>query len=190
MKSKVVDNIVLIILFALFVITPFFISNSNFTYFVNLFGYILYFYLGYYIEKYANKKLLIPLLILSIIGFIYMYLNTINSSVKTEDYMSYLSFSVVFISSFVYMFSKIKSNLFEKDKIKKILNYQVRYNFSIYLIHGLVIGGLCYINIINIYEYKSIFHIILYALMVYMVCFITSWIIYKIFDIFKKKIRG
>ena len=184
-ENKYIDNIILLILFITFVGIPLFISNDSFIYYVSLFGYLLYFYLGYYIEKYSNKKLLIPLFLISIIGFIYMYVNTINSNVKTENYMNYLSFSVVFISAFIYMLSKLNFNFFEKDKLKKVLNFQVKYNFSIYLIHGLVIGALSYINLINIYEYKSAFHIFLYVVMIYIVCFIISWIIYKLLSIIK-----
>ena len=189
-NKRYIDNIVLIVLLILVQILPMLINNITFLNIVNLFGYLLYFYLGYYIDKYNSKKELILLFILSIISFIYMYINTINSSIKTEDYMSYLSISVLIISSFIYLIVKLKSNLFEKDKIKKLLSYQIKYNFSIYLIHGLVIGGLQYLKIINIYEYKNILFIILYVILVYIICFTMSYLFYKILDFIKERIKN
>lgn len=189
-NKRYIDNIILIVLLILVQILPMLINNITFLNIVNLFGYLLYFYLGYYIDKYNSKKELILLFILSIISFIYMYINTINSSIKTEDYMSYLSISVLIISSFIYLTARLKSNLFEKRKIKKLLNYQIKYNFSIYLIHGLVIGGLQYINIINIYEYKNIVVIILYVILVYIICFTMSYLFYKVLDLIKGRIKN
>ena len=189
-NKRYIDNIVLIVLLILVQVLPMLISNITFLNIINLFGYVLYFYLGYYIDKYNSKKELILLFILSIISFIYMYLNTINSSIKTEDYMSYLSISVLIITSFVYLTARLNSNLFEKDKIKKLLSYQIKYNFSIYLIHGLVIGGLQYLKIINIYEYKNILFIILYVILVYIICFTMSYLFYKILDFIKERIKN
>ena len=189
-NKRYIDNIILIILMLLIQVLPIVIDNINFLNIINLFGYLLYFYIGYYIDKYSSKKKLILFSILSIISFIYMYLSTINSNIKTENYMNYLSISVLIISSFIFLFARIKYNSFEKEKIKRLLNFQVKYNFSIYIIHGFVIGGLQYLKLIDIYEYKNIFFIILYVVIVYIICFIISFIFYKLLDLIKGRIKN
>lgn len=188
-NKRYIENILLFLLVTLFIVLPTFITNAYYVEIVNLIGYITYFYLGYYLYKYKNLKMLLFLFILSIISYIDMYNNTINSSEKTEYFMRYLSINVCTMSSFVFLFVSRIENVFEKDKIKKILNFESKHNFNIYLIHGFVIGGLQYIKLIDIYNYKNIYCIFVYVIITYIICLIVSVVAVKTLNILNRKCK-
>ena len=182
-NKKYIDHIILVVLFILFQILPILINNSYFTWFIGYFGYLLYFYLGFYLDKYKFKYINILLFIGYIISFIYTYINTINLCLKlnmpNEKYMGYQNLSILIMACFIFSIIKYKEKLFEKEKVKNFLEIEAKHNFNIYLFHGLVIGGLQFIKIINIYDYSNIFKLIIYIILVYICCFMISYIIEK-----------
>lgn len=174
-KSKVIDFIILGILVFLFQILPWIVPvfYKNYTY---LLVFLTYFYLGYILNKYRFKYDRFIYFILFLISYIFTYKKTI---ILDHDYyyFNFTFFNISFISIFIY-------NLFlrfeEKIKDGKIFNFikkLSKYTFSVFLIHGLIIGFLSKFNIINIYYYNNYFYILIYLILVYSMSIISVAVI-------------
>ena len=178
-KNKYINHIILLVLFITFTILPMFIKESHFIYICGSFGYLLYFYLGFYLDKYKFKFENIIFCILSIISLIYTYINTINLCIKlnmpNEEYLGYQRINILLMAVFVFILAKH----FKYDKISKFLDIEAIHNFNIYLFHGFVIGGLQYLKIINVYKYNNIIMLFINVILVYICCFIISYILKK-----------
>ena len=172
-KSKYIDHIVLLMLVLIFKVLPIFITNGTFLTVVGTEGFIIYFYLGYYLYKYFDKKLLYVSIPLFFIGYYYSYTKTISSSIflgkPTLDYIGYLSYNVMGISIFVYLLVYYLKNVFENSLLKNKLEFLSKYNFYIYLFHGFTIALLYKLKIINIYNYKYPLIIFAYGIIVYLI---------------------
>ena len=178
-KNKYINHIILITLFIIFSVLPIFIKESHFIYICGSFGYLLYFYLGFYLDKYKFKFENIIFFILSIVSLIYTYINTINICIKTnmpnEEFLGYQRINILLMAVFVFILAKH----FKYDKISKFLDIEAIHNFNIYLFHGFVIGGLQYLKIINVYKYNNIIMLFINVILVYVCCFIISYILKK-----------
>ena len=111
---------------------------------------------------------------------------SISSSIKLNTpslvYIDYLSYNIMIYSVSLFIFIKnISTKL--NNKTLDIFNKLSRYVFGIYLVHGIIIGGLDYVNIINLYDTNiNIFTIILNTLITLIISFIIVYIFYKIKD--------
>lgn len=175
-----INHIILAILFILFSILPIFIKDNHFVIFVSSFGYLLYFYLGFYLDKYKFKFENIIFLILGITSLIYTYINTINLCIKlnmpNEEFLGYQRINILLMAIFVFILFKH----FNYSKISKFLDNEAKHNFNIYLFHGFVIGGLQFMHIINVYKYSNIIFLFINVIIVYICCYIISIILIKI----------
>lgn len=172
-KTKYIDHFILLLILGLVKILPMVLKTGWFLTFIGIFGFVIYFYLGYYLDKYYNKKLLLLFLPLSIISYYYTFTKTINSSISlgypTVDHMQYLSYNIMSLSIFVFLLIRWIKDIFEKDRIKKYLNFLTKYNFYVYLFHGFTIGLISKLSIVNIYEYKHVFLIFIYGFLTYII---------------------
>lgn len=170
-KLKYIDHIILLFLIVIFKVLPIFITNDIFLTITSTEGFAIYFYLGYYLDKYFDKKLLYIGVPLFLIGYYYSYTKTISSSIAlgkpTLDYISYLSYNIMAISIFTYLLVYNYKNIFEQSKFKKKLELLSKYNFYIYLFHGFTIALLYKLKLINIYHYKFPLIIFIYGIIVY-----------------------
>ena len=184
-NSMLLDIFVLLILFFLLAdFESFQLLNINYN-----FRYLLYFYLGYFFDKYNNKYFNIIFSLLGIISIIYMYKNTITISVinnsALESYLYYLNISVIFTSIMLFGLVKTICKYYQNIKIYNFFKFQYKYIFGIYLIHGLVIGLLDKVNIIDIYNINSVFKVITSSLLIYLISMLLIIIYYKL----KSKIK-
>ena len=88
-----------------------------------------------------------------------MIYNTINISIINDnpyiEYMNYQSISILFMSCFIYSLCRILEDNF--NKIKKFINFVIKYNFLIYLFHGFTIGLLLVVYVLTfIFTYPII----------------------------------
>ena len=187
-KNKYIDYIVLIGTILIVKVLPIFITNITFLNYMYYFGFMLYFYLGYFFDKYKSKKLIIPFTLIFISSYIYTYLQTINHAViYSQDlkYMQYQSYNIMGVSLIIFILASIYREKFDKEKIKNFFNFNSKYIFFIYLIHGLVIGLLQELKIINIYSYTNLFYLPLYLIYVFIISFILAYIYKYIANKFK-----
>lgn len=170
---KYVDHIILILFILFAKVSPMLIKNGHYLSFISVFGFILLYYLGYYLDKYGNKIMLYLFIPLSIISYYYTYHMTIkysiSSGVPTIAYIEYQSYNIMTISIFVFLIVKIFKDIFEKEEIKSKLEFLTRNNFYVYLMHGFIIGAISYFKIIDIYNYKQPLLIIVYGIIVYII---------------------
>ena len=181
-RSK--DTIVIIILFfTSFIIYKF--TNNN--YLLTLFGYTFYYYAGYYFDKYNLKRKKYILYSIGLIALIYSYIMTLRNSLPGYpdiNYMEYLTPNIMLYSISIFILIK---NITPKLTNQNIFNYLSKYSFGTYLIHGLVIGVLQYINIINIYNPNTnILILLLYTLLTLICCYIILFIYKKIISMVHK----
>lgn len=144
-------------------------------------GYLIYFILGYYLNTFdINKKNTNIIYILGIGGLLITFLGTIITSRVngiTDVFFKYDTFNVILYSSCIFLFAK---NNFKKinDKLLSVLS---KTNFGIYLIHGLVLGGLEYIGVFNKLDSTSItLSVILNTILIYIISIISVFILIKI----------
>ncbi|MBR5663044.1 MAG: O-antigen ligase family protein [Bacilli bacterium] len=170
-KYKYIDHLILLLLVLIFKVLPIFISNGIFTTFISVEGFIIYFYLGYYLEKYFSKKLLyfgIPIFIFS---YYYSYVMTVSLSIEnnlpTLNYIDYLSYNIMGISIFAYLIIYNFKHIFDKSKFKNIIEVLSKYNFYIYLFHGFTIALLYKLKLINLYHLKTPLIVFVYGIIVY-----------------------
>ena len=171
-NNKYKDHIILVLLIILVKVVPIFFKTGWFLTFISIFGFIIYFYLGYYLDKYFDKKILLLFIPVAIISYYYTYTKTITSSISLGvpiiDYMEYLSYNIMFPSIFIFLLVRKYKDIFDKEKIKKVLDFLVKYNFNVYLFHGFTIGLLSKLHVINIYSYKHVFLVFIYGLLTYL----------------------
>lgn len=195
-KNKYIDYIILIATFLIVKVLPIFITNASFLNFMYFFGFIIYFYLGYFFDKYKNKKLILPFTLIFIASYLYTYIQTTTHAIiyhQDLKYMQYQSYNIMGISLLIFILASIYREYFNKDNIKKIFNFLSKYVFLIYLVHGLVIGLLQELKIINIYKYDHLYTLLIYLIICYIVSFIiayiTKYILEKLKKILNKKIK-
>ena len=100
------------------------------------------------------------------------------------NYMEYLTPNIMLYSISIFILIK---NITPKLTNQNIFNYLSKYSFGTYLIHGLVIGVLQYINIINIYNPNTnILILLLYTLLTLICCYIILFIYKKIISMVHK----
>ena len=175
--NKIVDTIILFILFISSTII------TNYTLLV-LVGYIFYYYAGYYFSKYNIKNFKYIFYILGIISIVYTYYMTLTTSINLNSptivYIDYLRFNIMIYSISIFIFIKNLSYKISK-KTNNLFNNISNYVFGIYLVHGLVIGVLNYLKIINIYDINiSIYSIIINTLLVLFISYLIVYIYYYI----------
>lgn len=171
-NSKVIDTITLVVLILLFQVIPWFIPTfyNNYTYYL---VFLTYFYLGYYLKKYQFKFENIVLFILFIISYIFTYTKSVNLD-HSYYYLNFTFFNTMFISLFIFnIFDKIEKYL-TNDKVNYVFKYLASYSFAIFIFHGIVIGLLSSLNVINIYEYSNLFMILVNTLLVYLFTLVIS----------------
>lgn len=192
-KYKYIDFVILALLLIIFKGLPILIKSSSFITFNSLFGFTIYYFLGYLLDKYKSKKLIYYLIPLSIVSYGYSYITTINDSIITGSgsvkFLQYQSFNIMIISILFFALASYYRNIFEKDTIKKHLEFEAKYNFNIYLLHGFVIGLLSYLKVINLYDYHFVPIIFLYLIYVYVFSFICGFILKSIADKFRNIIK-
>lgn len=171
MKYRYKDHIILLILLLFVKGLPILFKVNWFTTFISVFGFVIYFYLGYYLDKYFNKKLLYIFVPIAVASYYYTYTKTISLSISLNqpsvDHMQYLSYNIMFISLSIFLLVRNIRNVFDRKRIKMILDFLTRYNFDVYLFHGFTIGLLSKLNVINIYIYKHVVLIFVYGLLTY-----------------------
>ena len=187
-KIKYIDHYIFIVLLFIF-IGPYFIKNTDYSMFIHRYGYVIYFYLGYYLTKYKNKICNIALGIGSILAFIYTFIKTLEISktlgVGNELYLGYNTWNVLVYASFIFIiFSYLEKHLNKE----KIISYLGMNNFYIYLIHGLVIGALTKFKVIDIYHYNHLIMLFVNAVIIYVTSLLITSVYVYLKDIFKKKI--
>ena len=171
MKYRYKDHIILLILLLFVKVLPILFKVNWFIAFISVFGFVIYFYLGYYLDKYFNKKLLYIFVPIAVASYYYTYTKTISLSISLNqpsvDHMQYLSYNIMFISLSIFLLVRNIRNVFDRKRIKKVLDFLTRYNFDVYLFHGFTIGLLSKLNVINIYIYKHVVLIFVYGLLTY-----------------------
>ena len=171
MKCRYKDHIILLILLLFVKVLPILVKVNWFITFISVFGFVIYFYLGYYLDKYFNKKLLYIFVPIAASSYYYTYTKTISLSISLNqpsvDHMQYLSYNIMFISLSIFLLVRNIKNIFDRKRIKMILDFLTRYNFDVYLFHGFTIGLLSKLNVINIYNYKHVVLIFVYGLLTY-----------------------
>ena len=192
-KNKYIDHILLLVLLLIVKVSPILITNKIYLQIMGVFGFMLYYYLGYYLDKYNHKSLKYLFIPLFIICYYYTYTKTINSSIlinsASTDHMQYQSYNIMFISTFIFILVRSFKDKFEKEKFKKLLSFESVHNFNIYLVHGFVIGFLSYTKIINIYSYNHIYTLFIYAILVFTLSLISSIIYIKLKKILVNTIK-
>lgn len=184
--NKVFVDMFILIILLLFFLSPHFINNNKYHLFIIHNGYILYFYLGYFLYKYKNKILTLLMIPSGIFGFIYTYIKTINISKLylkgNELYLNYNRFNILLMSILIFTLFIYLEDYIKNKKYMKVINYISKYNLTIYLVHGLVIGGLSYLKIINITHYNHLYMLFINMFIIYVCSFILSFIILLIKD--------
>ncbi|MBR6073549.1 MAG: acyltransferase family protein [Bacilli bacterium] len=178
-NSKLLDTITLVVLILLFQLIPWFIPTfyNNYTYYL---VFLTYFFLGYYLKKYELKYMNILLFVLFIIGYAFTYIKSVNLD-HSYYYFNFTFFNTMFVALFIYnVFSKFESIL-KNEKVNATIKYLSSYNFSIFIFHGLVIGLLTKLNVINIYEYSNVFMILVNTILVYLFTLVISIGLKKLF---------
>ena len=188
-KYKYIEPIILIGLLIIFKVIPIFISSGELITIYSIFGFMIYYYLGYLLDKYKDKKFIILMLFLSVFAYAYTYITTMNDSIITGcasvKFMQYQSSNIMTLSVLAFSLASYYRKIFETDKFKKFLEFENKYNFNIYLLHGFVIGLLSYLKIIDLYDYHFIPIIFLYLVFVYVISFIFAYILKFITDYIK-----
>lgn len=171
-KNKYTDHIILFIIVLLVKVLPIMLKTSWFLTFIGIFGFVIYFYLGYYLDKYYSNKLLLLFIPIALVSYYYTFIKTINTSISagypTVEHMQYLSYNIMFVSIFIFLLVRRFKDVFNKNNVKKLLDFLTKYNFNVYLFHGFTIGLLSKLNVINIYSYKHFILIFVYGIITYM----------------------
>ena len=182
--NKRIDTIILFLLFLISLLINQFFYNKIL---LSLFGYTFYYYAGYYFDKYKIKNWKYLFYTLGIISLYYTYYMTIKYSTigfPNINYMEYLTFNMMLYSLSIFILIKNLSLTFRKRTIH-LFNYLSKYTFGTYLIHGLVIGTLQYLKIIDIYNINANFiNIIYYTVLTLIMCYILIFIYKKLCSIF------
>ena len=188
-NNLIIDTTILIILLIYF-LSPIVIKNPSYNLFIIHNGYILYFYLGYYLYKYKNKLLTLIMIPSGIYGFIYTYIKTIKLSQSlghgNELYLNYNRFNILLMAILIFTLFSYLEDIIKNKKYMKVINFLSKYNFTIYLVHGLVIGALQYLKIINITKYNSLLYLFINMIIIYICSLTTAYILLFIKDKFKK----
>jgi surface polysaccharide O-acyltransferase-like enzyme len=180
-NRAVVDTLVLATLVLLLYILP---AYANIP-IPHDFRFLLYYYLGYYLHKYGRKELILAFLPIGVYSYFRVYRLTVQTSIllgrPTGYYMEYLHGFVILMSILVFLLAK---TLYQKD-IKGV-DYLSGHGLYIYLLHGMVLGGLHKVGVIDIYNVTTILDILLCAFLTYSISLVLSNIIYQI----KNKAQG
>ena len=165
--------------------------DFTFNYTILFSGYIIYFILGYYLNTFEiskNKKIIIYTL--GIMGALTTIIGTIFYSryigAPNEKFFTYLSPNVLFMATALFTF--IKSVFKNKQEIKsKIINSLIESYFGVYLMHGLVLGILEKLKIIN-FNIPLPLLVLLTTTIVYLITYLISFVMGKI-PIIKRLIK-
>lgn len=149
-------------------------------------GYIGYFILGYYLNKYElKKKTRIILYILGIISLLICILGTSIISTKTNTaglvsyFYEYNFITTLFTSTAIFIFAKYVFEKIElKDKIKKMVEWMSNASFGIYLMHLAILSRL--LPILSKPNIPISFLIIFTAICIFIIGLIIVSIIRKI----------
>ena len=183
-NNKILDSITLGVLIILFQVLPWFVPvfYSNYTY---LLVFLTYFYLGYYVMKYTFKFEDILMLIALIVSFIFTYNKTIALD---HDYyfLNFIFFNVMFMSVSIFKLSKNVDKIMINKSVNNVVRYLAKLSFPIFLLHGMVIGGLSKCGVINIYTYDNLLFILSNTLIVYFISGLGGVILYDVFNIGRK----
>ena len=179
-NNALLDTFILLLLFILLAdFNSFKILNINYD-----FRYLLYFYLGYFLNKYNNKYMSLVFVILGLFSIYYMYKNTILISIinntPLENYLYYLNVTVIMSSTGVFCLVNEICKYYKHNKVYNFFKFQYKYIFGIYLIHGLIIGLLDKLKVIDIYNMNNCFKVISSATLIYLISMLIMIIYYEI----------
>ena len=180
-NNKILDTITLTILIILFIVMPYIIGGTYFEVSYYL-VFLLYYYLGYYIKKYEFKYE--NILFLIIFGLSYYY--TYSKSVVLDHDYYYLNFQLIntlLIGLSIFKIFSVLEKYLTNDKLNNIFKYLASYSFYIFIFHGLVIGLLSKINVINIYSYNNLLLIISNTIIVYVCTLVLSIVLKNVKEI-------
>ena len=148
--------------------------------------YVLYFVLGYYINKKSySQKFNIVIYILGLSSFLFLPILSMlgmNHGYGPEEFSSNNFFILNFLEAIsVFLFIK---NLFNKytfnEKILNFISWLSKYTFGIYLVHVLLIKFVHKYNILdNVHIHITILPLI-YCIAIFILSFVISFIISKI----------
>lgn len=184
----------LLIAFIIQSIIPFLIRFEMFSWIKNYYkhlyptvitGYVGYFVLGYYLNKYElDKKKKIGSILLGIISIIITILLNLQESQKlnkpTTEFLNNFYPNIVFYSVGMFVFIKeVCKKINFKDKLKKVITIASKNIFGIYLIHMIIRDLLDLVNI-NPLMCNTYISIPLVSLLVFIISFIVTYIISKI----------
>lgn len=149
----------------------------NFAYFS---GFLGYFILGFYLNKYVKSSNLVSYLLILIgvgITFFGTYYFSNKNNVFYDYFYEYLSVNALLVSSGVFMvFTKIKNI---NDNIKPLLSKVNECSFGIYLIHPLVINIFAVLGVFA-YSINPLIDILILSLTCFLLSFIVVFVIKKI----------
>jgi peptidoglycan/LPS O-acetylase OafA/YrhL len=92
----------------------------------------------------------------------------------------------MFLSISLFKVSSLLDKILVNIKVNNVFRYLAKLSFPIFIFHGMVIGGLSKLNIINIYTYDNLIFILTNTLIVYILSGIIGVILYDVFNISKK----
>lgn len=146
-------------------------------------GYTVYYVLGYYLNTHKiDKKSLITIIILGLLGFIMTIGLTLVASLYTNKHYTefYGNFTLnVFLES-IFVFTVFKAIFENKEFSTKFTNiiYKIsKYSFGIYLVHALIIDKLSSHFKINALLFNQIISVPVLAIVVFVISLIISAII-------------
>mgnify|MGYP003312750588 CR=1 FL=1 len=184
----------LLIAFIIQSVIPFLMEFKTFSWINNYYthlnptvitGYIGYFVLGYYLNKYElSKKKKTSLMVLGIISIIITILLNLFKSQKINEPLTtfFNNFypNIVFYSIGMFLIIKeICSKIRFGDKLKDFIAVVGKNIFGVYLIHILIRDLLDLVNI-NALMYNTYISIPLVSLLIFMISLIVTYIISKI----------
>jgi peptidoglycan/LPS O-acetylase OafA/YrhL len=135
--------------------------------------------------KYTFKFEDILMLIALIVSFIFTYNKTIALD---HDYyfLNFIFFNVMFMSVSIFKLSKLLDKIMINKSVNNVVRYLAKLSFPIFLLHGMVIGGLSKCGVINIYTYDNLLFILSNTLIVYFISGLGGVILYDVFNIGRK----
>ena len=183
-NNMILDTITLGLLVILFQILPWFVPvfYANYTY---LLVFLTYFFLGYYVMKYKFKFEDILMLLIFIGSYIYTY----NKTVALDHdyyYLNFMFFNTMFMSVSLFKMSGLIEKIMVNISMNNVIRYLAKLSFPIFIFHGMVIGGLSSVGVINIYTYDNLIFILTNTLIVYFISGIAGVILYDVFNISRK----
>lgn len=139
-------------------------------------GYILYFYLGWYLDR-RHPRWLRWILIPGAVWAVWFMAAQTQQACRAagglvETYLDYLAFPAVVYTGALFVWASTLEAKLDGRRLAR----QMRYNFGIYLFHGLVIGLLYYSGMVDLYHYSTLAVLPLYVAVVYAGALGLSWL--------------